>query len=70
MSPQNAIYVWYPKRLCKELDREDIKVVSPHQVELAIIGLPRMVVLDHATDLSERTMGLIRNHNKLVRRPT
>lgn len=74
MSPQNTIYVWcssdtkYPKRLCKELDREDIKVVSPYQVELAMIGLPRVVVIDHATILSEHTMNLIEIHNRLLKR--
>lgn len=73
MAPKNALYVWcnsyleYPKRLCRQLEREDIKVITIGQVDLAMLGMPRFVVVDHDTQLTPKLAELITIHNNIVR---
>lgn len=72
-APPNAIFVWcnsdlsYPAALCKKLNRTDIKIVSTSSVEYVLIGYPRIVVVDHYTEMPERLQKLIEIHNGIMR---
>jgi len=54
-APHNAVFVWithdlhYPKRLCQELGRNDLKIVGPGWLENGWRGMELSgLVIDHA----------------------
>lgn len=59
-APQGAVYVWpnevlgYPKRLARDIGRDDLQIVSPWWLRAAMWQGMRLsgIVLDHATELT------------------
>lgn len=65
-APIGAVFVWcnahvdYPKKLAKELGREDLKIVPRDWLDNRWRGLElTAIVVDHATKLSDRECELL-----------
>ena len=69
-APTGAIYVWcnkyltYPQDLARSINRRDLKIIGPKDVDYHLQGIDTPVVVDHAAELNPVQHAIVRHLNR------